>query len=125
MSKIYDKLREFCEEIKPEFLEKRETNLKNISDYYPEGFRVNIIVKDKKNMIYTLFISNTDCKVLKGFSSSQLNLSADLETWNNIFLGKDRVIKAIMEDRVKLRGIRPKMSLLIFLSSLIYLYAYK
>lgn len=125
MINIHDKLRDFCKEIKADFLDKKETNLKNISDYYPEGFKVNIIVKDKKNMIYTLFVSNTNCKVLKGFSSSQLNLSTDLGTWNNIFLGEDRVIKAIMEGRVKLRGIRPKMSLLIFLSSLIYLYAYK
>ena len=52
MINLYNKLRNFCEEIKPDFLDKKETNLKNISDFYPEGFKINIIV----NIVFFIFI---------------------------------------------------------------------
>ncbi|MBD3229100.1 MAG: hypothetical protein GF329_13005 [Candidatus Lokiarchaeota archaeon] len=120
MTDLFRKINNRCDKIAPYITCKGKNREEDISDIIPEGFRANIIVSDK-NETYTIFLTNTSCKVAHGFSSSQLNLTATLQTWNNIFLGKDRIIKGIMEKRIKLRGIRPMMSQLMLLSSLIYI----
>jgi len=98
-----------------------EYQLSGLSDYYPDGFKVNIKTSDKPNENYTLLISIDSCEVGKGVSSAQLNLNAPLKVWFDILNGNDRVIKGIMEGRVKLRGIRPTFNQLIVLSSLLCL----
>jgi len=120
--KLLLKINEFCNKTQSKACIGLSDKIGKIYTYYPEGFKVNIIVKGKIPKGYTLLVSKYGCKVLKGLSSTQLNLTSDYETWYNIFCGKDRIIKGIMENKIKLRGIRPTLSQLIILSSLIYLF---
>ncbi|MHA1693995.1 MAG: hypothetical protein ACTSWR_00365 [Candidatus Helarchaeota archaeon] len=123
MSELFNKIEFFCQAYKKNSKKLLNFKIGSISNYYPQGIKVNIIVLDNKIENYTLLISDTSCKVVKGFSSSQLNLSALPDVWDKIFSGKYRVIKGIMEGKIKVRGIRSMVSPLIILSSLFYLYS--
>ncbi|MHA1270749.1 MAG: SCP2 sterol-binding domain-containing protein [Candidatus Helarchaeota archaeon] len=121
MRYLNQKLIEFCENFNIKFHEKGTIKDEYTFNYINDGFKFNLIVSNKKNQAYTILFQKNKCKFAKGFSSSQLNLTTDLKTWKNIFDGKDRIIKGIMEGRIKLRGIRPTLSRLIKLSSIIYI----
>ncbi|MHA1229597.1 MAG: hypothetical protein ACTSRP_00755 [Candidatus Helarchaeota archaeon] len=123
MNELYKKMLEFCNKFQNKECEFVSLDVSQVSDYFPEGLKMNLIVSDRKNFTFTIFISKKICKIMKGQSSSQLNLTAKYDTWLNVFNGKDRILRGVMEGRIKLRGIRPTFSQLILFSSLIYYYS--